>query len=157
MSVDPFFYLSLVVPAFFVISGVFFFIHKQKIIEKYKQPDAVMLKNINGTIVTVNKGALSYNKNFQWCSFDILVNQNSMFVFPRSFYIIPRGCINLRFGSDRRNTKSPTILRESHIQKSSVELIFYPDHLMNTKRTISLNGLNQEQIFLFQKALNEEA
>lgn len=155
MSID-FFYLFLAVPVFYIISGIFFFLQKNKIIEKYKEPNAPMLKNINGTIVIVNKGTLHYNKRFQWCSFDILLNQNSMFLFPRSFYIIPRGCINLRFKSDIRNTKRPTVLREFHISANSIELISYPDYMVNGKRTISLNDLNQEQILLFQKALNRE-
>ncbi|WP_153398688.1 hypothetical protein [Chryseobacterium vaccae] len=96
-------------------------------------------------------------KSFQWCSFEILLNQNSMFLFPRSFYILPRGCINLRFKSDAKNTKNPTVLREFHINADSVELIYYPDHMLNAKRTISFNGLNEEQILLFQKALIKQA
>lgn len=154
---DPFFYLPFVGLAFFIISSIFFFIRNKKIIEKYKQPDAVKLKNIRGTIVTVSKGGLSYNKRFQWCSFEIFMNQNSMFLFPKDFYIVPRNCVNLRFGSDRRNTRKPEVLREFHIYENYVELILYPDNMLNTKRTISLNGLNQEEILLFRKALLKEA
>ncbi len=44
MPTDPFFYFIIAGPLFFVISGVFFFIQKDKIIEKYRQPDAVILK-----------------------------------------------------------------------------------------------------------------
>ncbi|KAB1228397.1 hypothetical protein [Chryseobacterium viscerum] len=153
---DPFFYWPLGILAFFTISGVFFFIRNKKIIEKYKQPDAVELKNIRGTIVTVSKGGLSYSKRFQWCSFEIFMNQNSIFLFPRDFYIIPRKCVNLRFGSDRRNTRKPEVLREFHIYDTYVELILYPDWMPDTKRTISLNGLNQEEILLFRKLLNRE-
>lgn len=156
MPTDPFVYFFYAIPAFFVVSGIFFFIQKDKIIEKYKQPDAVILKNINGTMSTVIKSSLSYNKSFQWCSFEILMNQNSMFLFRRNFYIIPRGCINLKFKSDVKNTRNPTVLREFKINASSVELIYYPDYMINAKRTISLNGLNEEQILLFQKALNKQ-
>lgn len=155
MPTDPFFYFIIAGPIFLVISGVFFFIQKDKIIEKYKQPDAVILKNISGTIDTVVKGGLKYSKSFQWCNFEILLNQNSMFLFPRSFYILPRGFINLRFKLDGRNTKNPTVLDKFHIDTNSVELIYYPNHMLNAKRTISLKGLNQEQILLFQKALNK--
>ncbi|WP_347218437.1 hypothetical protein [Chryseobacterium sp.] len=156
MSTDPFFYFYWATPVFLVVSGAYFFFQKNKIIEKYRQPTAVILKNINGTVVAVNKGGLEYNKSFDWCSFDILVNQNSMFLFPRSFYIIPRKCINLRFKSDARNTKNPTVLREFHIDTNSVKLIYYPDHILNAKRTISFNKLDQEQILLFQKVLNKQ-
>jgi len=156
MPTNPFFYFFLAIPVFFVVSGIFFFIQKSKIIEKYKQPDAVMLKNINGTMETVSKSLLQYKKSFQWCSFEILLNQNSMFLFPRSFYILPKGCINLRFKSDAKNTKNPTVLREFHINADSLELIYYPDYMVNAKRTISLNGLNEEQILLFQKVLNKQ-
>lgn len=156
MLTEPFFYVFLGIPVFFIVSGIFFFIQKNKIIEKYRQPDAVMFKNIIGTMDTVSKSLLQYNQNFQGYSFDILLNQNSMFLFPRNFYMIPRGCINLRFKSDAKNTKNPTVLREFHIKANSVELIYYPDYMINTKRTISLNGLNEEQILLFQKALNRQ-
>ncbi|PWN66695.1 hypothetical protein [Chryseobacterium oncorhynchi] len=154
---DPFFYLPLAGLAFFIISGVYFYIGKDKIIKKYMQPDAVKLNKVNGTIVTVTKGGLSYRKRLQWCSFEIFMNQNSMFLFPKDFYIIPRNCVNLRFGSDRRNTKNPEVLREFHIYDNYVELILYPDHMLNTKRTISLTGLNQEEVLLFRKALIKEA
>jgi hypothetical protein len=153
---DPFFYLPLAGLAFFIISGVYFYIQKNKIIEKYRQPDAVVLKNIGGTITTITKGGLKNSKRFQWCSFEIFMNQNSIFLFPKDFYIIPRKCVNLRFGSDRRNTRKPEVLREFHIYDTYVELILYPDWMPDTKRTISLNGLNQEEILLFRKALIKE-
>ncbi|WP_045493967.1 hypothetical protein [Chryseobacterium sp. StRB126] len=156
MPTNPFFYFIIAGLLFFVISGVFFFIQKDKIIEKYRQPDAVILKKIYGTITTVHKGTLHYNKRFQWCSFDILLNENSIFLFPRSFYIVPRGCINLKFRSNAKNTKNPTFLIRFHLNGDSVELIYYPDHLLNGERTISLNGLNKEQILLFQKALDQQ-
>ncbi|WP_123873158.1 hypothetical protein [Chryseobacterium contaminans] len=116
-----------------------------------------MIKNINGNIVTVVKGGLRYSKSFQWGSFDILLNQNSMFLFPRSLYILPQRCINLRFKLDTRNTRNPAVLTEFHINKSSVKLIYYPNHLLYAKSTVSLNNLNQEQVLLFQKALNRQA
>ncbi|MDN3694490.1 hypothetical protein QWZ06_20545 [Chryseobacterium tructae] len=157
MPTDFFFYFIIAVPVFFIGSGIFFFIQKSKIIEKYKQPDAVIIKNINGTITTVTKGGLQYKKSFQWASLDILLNQNSMFLFPRSYYIFPQACINLRFKMDTRNTKNPTVLREFQMNANSLELICYPNHLLNAKRTISLNDLSQEQILLFEKALNKQA
>ena len=46
---DPFFYLALAGVVFFIISRIFFYTQKNKIIEKYKQPDAVVFKNISGT------------------------------------------------------------------------------------------------------------
>lgn len=154
---DPFFYLPLAGIAFFIISRIFFYTQKNKIIEKYRQPDAIVFKNIHGTIVSVTKGGLSYSKKFQWCSFEIFMNQNSIFLFPKDFYIVPGKCINLRFGSDRRNTRNPEVLREFHIHDSYVELILYPDWMPNTKRTISLEGLNKAEILLFRKALLKEA
>lgn len=157
MSIDPFFYLPLAGVVIFIILAIFFFFEKTKIIEKYKQPNAVIIKNISGTTVTVNKGNLHYNKRSQWGSFDILINQNSMFLFPRYFYFIPWVFINLTFNSDRRNTKRPTVLREFHINGNSVELICYPDFFSTGKRTITLDGLSQEEVLIFQKALNKES
>lgn len=157
MLTEPFFYFFLAVLIFFVISGVFFYFQKNKIIGKYKQPDGVMLKNISGTIVTISKGGLQHKKSFQWCSFDILMNPNSMFLFPRSYSILPLSCINLRFKMDRGNTKNPAVLREFIIDEKFVELIYYPDHMLNAKRTISLNNLSQEEVLLFEKALNKQA
>ncbi|RQO42659.1 hypothetical protein DBR39_01940 [Chryseobacterium sp. KBW03] len=153
---NTFFYLLLAAMGFYIISGIFFYIKKNKIIEKYRQPDAAVLKNIRGTITTVSKGGLKNSTRFQWCSFEIFMNQNSIFLFPKDFYIIPRKCVNLRFGSDRRNTRKPEVLREFHIYDTYVELILYPDWMPDTKRTISLNGLNQEEILLFRKALIKE-
>ncbi|MEJ5105018.1 hypothetical protein [Chryseobacterium sp. MYb328] len=157
MLSDYFSYLFLAVPLFFVGSGVFFYFQKSKIIEKYKQADGVMIKNISGTMITVSKAGLQYKKNFQWCSFDILMNPNSMFLFPRSYSVLPLSCINLRFKMDRSNTKNPGVLREFTINEKFVELIYYPDHILNAKRTISLNNLSQAQILLFEKALNKQA
>ncbi|WP_164976825.1 hypothetical protein [Chryseobacterium sp. CH21] len=42
---DPFFYLPLAGVAFFIISRIFFYTQKNKIIEKYQHPDAVVLKD----------------------------------------------------------------------------------------------------------------
>lgn len=152
----PFFYFFGAAFIFFVVSAVFFFFQKSKIIKKYKQPNGVIIKNIHGTIVTTVKGTLRYSKSFQWCSLDILINHNSMFLFPRSFYIFPRGCINLRFKLDGSNTKNPTVLNEFTINTNSVELIYYPDHMLHAKRNISLYYLSQEQILIFEKALNKQ-
>ena len=153
---DSFFYLPLAALGFYIISGVFFYIQKNKIIEKYQQPDAVKINNIHGTITTVTKGILKRSTRFQWCSFEIFLNQNSIFLFPKDFYIVPRSCVNLRFGSDRRNTRKPEVLREFHIYENYVELILYPDWMPDTKRTISLEGLKKEEILLFRKALIKE-
>lgn len=117
---------------------------------KYKQPDSKELKKISGKIV-VEKGFLK--KNIRWCSFDILLNQNSVFIFSRDFYCIPSRFINLIFFSDKRNTKSPTVLREYSIYKNTVVLVSYPDFLANGKRTIYLQNLTPDQIKLFQEAL----
>ncbi|WP_123911923.1 hypothetical protein [Chryseobacterium shigense] len=92
-------------------------------------------------------------KSIRWCSFDILLNQNSVFLFSKNFYCIPSRFINLIFFSDKRNTKSPTVLREFSFNNNSVVLVSYPDFLVNGKRTIYLQNLTPDQIKLFQEAL----
>ncbi|KMQ60258.1 hypothetical protein ACM46_18795 [Chryseobacterium angstadtii] len=133
-----------------IIPGIFFYFQNKKIITKYKQPDSRILKNINGKIVT-DKGVLK--KSFRWCRFDILLNQNSVFLFPKDFYFIPARFINLTFYFDKKNTKSPTGLRSFSIHKNTVTLLSYPNFLVNGKRTIYLQNLTPEQIQFFQEAL----
>ncbi|SFN23016.1 hypothetical protein SAMN05421594_1664 [Chryseobacterium oleae] len=133
-----------------VIFGIFCYFQNKKIITKYRQPDSGELKNISGKIV-VESGSL--RKNFRFCTFQILLNQNSVFLFPTDFYFIPSRFINLNFNSDKRNTKSPTGLREFSFSNDSVILISYPDFLVNKKRTIYLQNLTPDQIKLFQEAL----
>lgn len=133
-----------------VIFGIFCYFQNKKIITKYRQPDSRELKNISGKIV-VESGFL--RKNFRFCTFQILLNQNSVFLFPTDFYFIPSRFINLNFNSDKRNTKSPTGLREFSFSNHSITLISYPDFLVNKKRTIYLQNLTPDQIRLFQEAL----
>ncbi|KFF07801.1 hypothetical protein [Chryseobacterium luteum] len=143
-------YLFLIFITFLGVSPIFFFVQNRKIIAKYKQPDSRELKNISGKIILEN-GFL--RKKIHWCSFDVLMNQNSVFLFPADFYFIPRRFINLTFNSDKKNTKSPTGLREFSFNRDNIVLVSYPDFLVNQKRTIYLQNLTPEQIMLFQEAL----
>lgn len=147
MPTNPFFYFFLALIGFQVIPGFFFYIQKKRIITKYGQPDSRQLKKINGTIILEN-GFL--RKKFRWCSFEILLNSNSVFLFPKDFYFIPGRFINLTLGSDKRDTKRPTILREFSIDKHTVVLISYSDFI-NSKRTIYLKNLTSEQITIFRE------
>ena len=144
-SLYSYFFLALIV--FQVIPGVFFYIQKKRIIIKCRQPDSRQLKRIKGTIILEN-GFL--RKNFRWCSFEILLNNNSIFLFPKDFYFIPGRFINLTLSSDKRDTKRPTLLREFSIDKHTVVLISYLDFI-NSKRTIYLKNLTSEQIIIFSE------
>lgn len=155
MFTDLFFYFFLASLVFAILSGIFFSIQKKKMITRYQQPNSKVVRSISGTIVTKN-GFL--RKKYEWCSFDILINANSIFLFPKTFYCIPTRFINLIFSnSDKRNTKRPTILREFYISKHSVELVSYPGYLINGERKIYLKNLNQEQIILFQNVLKKNS
>lgn len=78
------YFIPLVI-VFIIISTAYFTIKKYGIIKKYKQPDSHQIKNIKELIIDSN-GLL--RQKAQWCSFEILINENSIFIFPRSFYII---------------------------------------------------------------------
>ncbi|SHF36428.1 hypothetical protein [Chryseobacterium sp. OV279] len=150
MSDHIFDYVLPVFVAALVIFRIFCYLQNKKIITKYRQPSSSELKNISGKIV-VESGFL--RKNFRYCTFHILLNQNSVFLFPTDFYFIHSRFINLTFNSDKRNTKNPTGLREFSFSNDSVVLISYPDFLVNRKRTIYLQHLTPDQIKLFQEAL----
>lgn len=130
-----------------IIAVLFFVIEKRKIIKNYRQVDSKELKNVTGLMISSGKGL---SKKWQLCHFDLLINQNSIFIFPRSFYIYPVPKINLIFSnSDRRNTKSPDMLRELIIKNKSVDLVYYPSFLIGS-RIIRLQNLLQEQILIFE-------
>jgi len=133
---------------FAILSGIFFALQKKNVTANYKQFDSVELKNISGTIISDN-GPLK--KNFQWCSFDILINKNSVFIFPRNFYFIPTRLINLIYSnSDKKYTRRPLILRELKVAANSVEIIYYHRYAIMGKRKINLKNLNKEQISIFE-------
>ncbi|REC41179.1 hypothetical protein DRF69_15870 [Chryseobacterium sp. 5_R23647] len=81
-----------------------------------------------------------------------MINENSIFIFPRSLYFIPIRKINLIFSnSDRKFTMSPQILREIIINKYSIDFIYYPPFLLSGKRIIRLQNLNSEEIKIFNE------
>ena len=141
--------------SFTVFLGIYFLIRKKYILNHYKQPDSKELKSINGMIIT-ERGFL--RKNFQWCSFDMLINDNSIFLFPKAFYFIPSSIINLIFSNSKKeNTKRPTLLREFKISRNNIELIYYPDYLITGKRRILLNNLKPEQFSLLEEILTHKS
>lgn len=134
-----------------IISSMYFLIQKKNILSNYKQSDSKELKNINGTIITA-KGFL--RKSIQWCSFDILINQNSIFLFSKNFHILPSKVINLTFShSNKANTKRPALLREFKISKNNIELIYYPHYLIGGERKIFLKNLTSEQFSILENTL----
>lgn len=148
-NIFPFFIIGLIL--FVIISNIYFFIEKRKIIETCKLENSIELKNISGTIFT-NAGR---NKRLEWCTFNILINENSFFLFSRSFSFIPFKTTNLLFSNkNRKNTRKPTLLREYKIDKNNVQLIYYPKYLGNYSRKITLKNLKQEQISMFESLLD---
>ena len=143
-----FFYFFLTSLLFTTLLGIFFSFQKKSIIKNHKQSDSKILKNVIGVIVIENE---PLKKNFQWCSFDILINQNSIFLFPKSFYLFPRRAIQLIYSnSDKNHSKFTTLLRQLNISKNNVELISYPNYLFIGTRKILLKKLNNEQILIFE-------
>jgi hypothetical protein len=135
---------------FAIATTIYFFIEKKKILETCKQINSIELKNISGTVFT-NAGR---NKRFEWCSFNLLINENSIFLFIISFSFIPFRVTNLLFSnSHRKNTRKPTLLREYKIDKNSIELVYYPEYIVNGHKKITLKNLTSEQILIFENLL----
>ncbi|WP_294252278.1 hypothetical protein [uncultured Chryseobacterium sp.] len=145
----PLFFIALF--AFAIGKTIYYFVEKNKIVETCKLADTVELKNISGTIFT-NEG--TFKKKYEWCSFDIMINTNSIFLFSKGFSVIPFRVINLLFSnSDRKNTRKPTLLREYKISSNQIKLVYYPEYLNARSRTITLHNLNTEQVSLFENLL----
>lgn len=84
-----------------------------------------------------------------------MINENSIFLFSTSFNFIPLKTTNLLFSNkNRKNTRKPTLLREYKIDNNSVELVYYPEYLMNRHKKITLENLNQEQILMLENLLD---
>lgn len=151
---SPIPFITLVI-AWTIISSIFFFIQKKKNISNFKQADSKELKNIDGIIITQK---LFLNKT-EWYHFDVLINQNSIFVFPKYLYFIYGRTINLIFSdSNKKNTKRPMLLREYKIINSNnIELVYYPSFLISRSRKIYLKNLSQEQISLLENTLNNKS
>ncbi|AZA73631.1 hypothetical protein [Chryseobacterium indoltheticum] len=132
-----------------MISVIYFFFEKRKIIKNYSVSNSKYLKNIRGLIIS-DGGYLQ--KKIQLCSFDLLINDNTIFIFPKSFYVIPMRKINLNFSnSDKKLTRSRILLREMKISNQSVDLISYPNYLQSKGRIIRLQNLTTEQISIFEE------
>ena len=132
-----------------MISVIYFFFEKRKIIKNYSVSNSNYLKNISGLIIS-DGGYLQ--KKIHLCSFDLLINDNTIFIFPKSFYVIPMRKINLNFSnSDKKLTRSRILLREMKISNQSVDLISYPNYLQSKGRIIRLQNLTTEQISFFEE------
>ncbi len=145
----PYLFSGLLIYA--MLSGIFFSLQKKQILTHYRHSDSRELNNIFGKIVIEN-GFL--RKNIQWCSFTILINKNSLFIFPKNFYFIPSRSINIIFSnSDRKFTRHPVMLRKIILSKNNVEFICYPNAISGSRR-IQIKNLNNEQIVIFNEIKN---
>lgn len=148
----PMYYFFIASVCSAIIFGIYFFIQKKNIIKNYRQENSIELKNINGTIIT-DKGFLSWGIDFG--TYDLLINDNSIFLFLKSFGFIPRRMTNLFFSnSNRKNTKRAVLLREYKIDRKSVKLVYYPDHMMNRSCQIILKNLSDEQLSILENTLD---
>jgi hypothetical protein len=87
------------------------------------------------------------------CTFTLLINENSIFLFALSFSFIPLQVINLLFSNkNRKNTRHPILLREYKIDEKNAVLVYYPDHILGSKK-ITLKNLNLEQLSILEKTL----
>lgn len=128
------FFLALF--TFAIGKTIYYFAEKNKIIKTCKLADTLELKNISGTIFT-DEG--TFKKKYEWCSFDLLINDNSIFLFAKSFSLTPFRIINLLFSnSNKINTRKPTLLREYKISSDTVQLVYYPEYLNARSRKITL-------------------
>lgn len=67
---------------FAIGKSIYYFLEKNKILKICRHTNSIELKNISGTIFT-NEG--TFKKKYEWCSFDILINDNSIFLFSKGF------------------------------------------------------------------------
>ncbi|KIC64786.1 hypothetical protein [Chryseobacterium taiwanense] len=146
----PFFIAALIL--FPIALGIYFSIEKQKILTRCKLTNSRELQNIYGTTVT-DKGFLNWNLEFN--TFDVLINDNSIFLFVKAYGFIPIRITNLLFSrSDVNHTKKPTLLREYKINHDSVQFVYYPRHLMNRSRKVTLQKLRPDEVSMFENLLN---
>lgn len=144
--------LSYFIPALIlslIVSVIYFFFEKAKTIRNYADSDSKHLKNISGLIIS-DTGFFS--RKIESCHFDLLINENTMFIFPRSFYWIAMRKINFNFSnSSKKLTHSTIVLRAMVVNKNSVDLISYPKYLQSKGRIIHLQNLTNEQISVFEE------
>lgn len=132
--------------------SIYFSIEKHKILTTCKLPSSRELKNIIGTTVR-DKGPLNWNLELN--TFDLLINDNSIFLFVKSYGFIPQRITNLLFSrSDVKNTRKPTLLIEYKIDHNSIQFVYYTKHLMNQSRKITLKNLKPDEISMLENLLN---
>lgn len=147
MLENLFLYLFPVAILIMILTSAYFFWERKNILIHHQQSNSKTFNNIRGMSIS-DSGLLK--KKIQILHFDVLVNTNSIFIFPKSLYFIPLRKINLIFShSDIKNTKSPEMLRELVIKNRSVDLVYYPKILLHS-RTIRLQNLSMEQIKIFE-------
>lgn len=135
--------------------SIYFSIEKNKILKHYKHTNSRELKNITGTTVT-DKAFLNWNLEFN--TFDLLINNNSIFLFVKSYGFIPKRITNLLFSrSDVNNTKNPTLLREYKIDNDSIQFVYYPRHLANRSRKVTLKYLKPDELSLLENLLKDKS
>ncbi|KNB61131.1 hypothetical protein [Chryseobacterium sp. Hurlbut01] len=147
MLENLFSYLFPVAILITISTSAYFFWESKNILIHHQQSNSKTFNNIRG--MSISDGGF-IKKKIQILHFDVLVNTNSIFIFPKSLYFIPLRKINLIFShSDIKNTKSPEMLRELVIKNRSVDLVYYPKILLHS-RTIRLQNLSMEQIKIFE-------
>ncbi|KQT26004.1 hypothetical protein ASG22_04745 [Chryseobacterium sp. Leaf405] len=157
MPDNIFLYFFIGFVLFAIGKSIYYFIEKKTILENYKQVNSIEFKNIYGTIVT-KSGML--RQRFEWCKFDILVNQNSVFLFTKNFYFIPSRLINLVYSTSNnkylKQTRKPKQVREFNVNKNNIEIVFMRDRLMFETSKLYLKNLTNEQIILLESVLNKK-
>ena len=156
MPDNIFFYFIIAFFLFAIGKSIYHFIEKKKILANYKQLNSIEINNISGSIVTTS-GML--RQRFEWFTFDILINQNSVFLFPKSFYFIPSRAINLVYSTANnkytKQTRKPEQIREFNVSKDNLEIVFMRDYFMSQTSKLYLKNLTQEQIKLLDSVLNK--
>ena len=139
-----------------ILSIVYFSIQKRNILATYKQSDSIEINNISGSIVT-KSGML--RQRFEWCTFDILINQNSVFLFPKNFYFIPSRPINMVYSKANnkytKQARKPKQVMGFNVNKDNVEIVFMRDYFMLQTSKLYLKNHTQEQIKLLDSVLNK--
>ncbi len=147
---NTFFLIFIIGLCLFAIGKtIYYFIEKKKVLTTCKNPDSIEIKNITGTIFTDGGN----NKRLELCTFNLLINENSIFLFTLSLSFMPLHIINLLFSNkNRKNTRHSILLREYKIDDGKVILVYHPGYVPRLKK-ITFENLNPEQLSILEKTL----
>lgn len=95
MSNIFFLLFAIAIIVFAIVKTIYYFIEKRKIFESCRQVNSFEIRKLSGSILIDG----TYRKRWEWCTFDLLINENSIFLFTAGFSLVPLKIINLLFSN----------------------------------------------------------